>query len=124
MLLKLIEATGHQLDLRVTPVPDLSGASSGGLLTHVRDRRAEVELIAAKYGAKNLRVFGSAARGEDAEGSDIDLVVDFDEGAGLMALAGLERELADLLEIAVDVVPSDSLKPRVRVAVDREAVAL
>ena len=124
MLLKLIEATGHHLDLRITPAPDLSSASSGMLLSRVKDRRAEVELIAAKYGAKNLRVFGSAARGEDKEGSDIDLVVDFDEGAGLMALAGLERELADLLEVAVDVVPSDSLKPRVRVAVDREAVAL
>jgi predicted nucleotidyltransferase len=64
------------------------------------------------------------ARGEDREGSDIDLLVDVDDSVGLVAIAGLARELTDLLGVAVDVVPADSLKPAVRDEVLAEAVPL
>ena len=80
--------------------------------------------LAEERGARNVRVFGSVARGEDREGSDIDLLVDVDDGVGLVAIAGLARELTDLLGVAVDVVPADSLKRGVRAEVLAEAVPL
>ncbi len=64
------------------------------------------------------------ARGEDRDGSDIDLLVDVDDGVGLVAIAGLARELADLLGVPVDVVPADSLKRAVRADVLAEALPL
>jgi predicted nucleotidyltransferase len=74
--------------------------------------------------AHNVRVFGSVARGDDVPSSDLDLLVDFDEGVGLLDLIGLERELSTLLGVRVDVTPADSLKPRIRDQVLREAVTL
>lgn len=64
------------------------------------------------------------ARGDDVPTSDIDLLVDFDEGVGLLNLIGLERELSNLLGVRVDVTPADSLKPRIRDQVLRETVPL
>ena len=64
------------------------------------------------------------ARGEDVASSDVDLLVDLDEGVGLLDLIGLERELTELLGVHVDVVPADTLKPRMREQVLREAVPL
>ena len=71
-----------------------------------------------------MRVFGSAARGDDSASSDIDLLVDLDDDVGLVALAGLERELADLLGTPVDVVPADSLRPELHDQVLSEAIPL
>ncbi len=71
-----------------------------------------------------MRVFGSVARGEDTESSDIDLLVDLDDGVGLVALAGLARELTGLLGVTVDVVPADSLKRAIRSEVLAEAIPL
>ncbi|MGI8626567.1 MAG: nucleotidyltransferase family protein [Geodermatophilaceae bacterium] len=79
---------------------------------------------AGRHGAHNLRIFGSVARGEDRADSDIDLLVDLDEGVGLVKLAGLERELSELLGRRVDVVPAEGLKPVVRSKVDRDLVQL
>jgi predicted nucleotidyltransferase len=75
-----------------------------------RHRRAVIE-IAGRRGARNMRVFGSVARGEDTDTSDVDLLVDLDEGVGVVSLAGLRRELAELLGVDVDVVPVVALKP-------------
>ena len=69
-------------------------------------------------------VFGSVARGEDVDSSDIDLLVELDEGVGPLDLIGLERELTELLGVHVDVGPDDSLKPRMRARALREAVPL
>jgi hypothetical protein len=71
-----------------------------------RHRRAVIEL-AARRGARNTRVFGSIARGEDTDASDVDL----DDGVGVAALAGLQRELAELLGADVDLVPATTLRP-------------
>jgi predicted nucleotidyltransferase len=68
--------------------------------------------------------FGSVARGEDTDASDVDLLVDLDTGVGLLDLIGLERELSDLLGVDVDVVPADTLEPRIRERVLRESVPL
>lgn len=80
--------------------------------------------LSAQHGARNVRVFGSVARGEDSPSSDIDLLVDLDDGVGLVALSALERELTDLLGAHVDVVPADTLKPSIRVEVFADAISL
>jgi predicted nucleotidyltransferase len=69
----------------------------------LQTHRERVLRIAQDYGASNVRVFGSAARGTDSEGSDVDLLVDVDEAATLFTLAGLEQALEELLGVQVDV---------------------
>jgi predicted nucleotidyltransferase len=60
----------------------------------------------------------------DTATSDIDLLVDLEEGVGLLDLIGLERELSELLGVDVDVVPAATLKPRIRARVLAEAIPL
>lgn len=86
-----------------------------------RHRRAVLD-TAERRGARNLRVFGSAARGDDGPMSDIDLLVDLDDGVGLVGLGELQRELTEILGVNVDVVPASMLKPRIRDQVLAEAV--
>lgn len=125
MLTKLIEATGHQLTLNVEPLPDRRfGLPDTPLGRRLRRNRRTVIELAERRGLRNARVFGSVARGEDREGSDIDVLVDVDDGVGLVAIAGLARELTDLLGVPVDVVPADSLKRTLRAEVLAEAVPL
>lgn len=79
-------------------------------LSDLRDRRADIEDVAARYHATNIRVIGSAARGDSDELSDIDLMVDMDPGHKLNGFAyfgeldRLEKDLATLLQCDVDVV--------------------
>ena len=80
--------------------------------------------MCARYGAHNVRVFGSVARGEADEQSDIDLMVDFEPGRSLLDHAGLWLELQDLLGGKVDVVSSRGIKARIRERVLQEAVSL
>ena len=80
--------------------------------------------VAARHGADNLRVFGSVARGEDTSESDVDIVADLPSGIGLFELGAFEGELSDILKAKVDLVPSESLRPRVRAEVDIEAIPL
>jgi predicted nucleotidyltransferase/DNA-binding XRE family transcriptional regulator len=125
MLTKLIEATGHHLTLNVEPLPGRHlGLPDTPLGRRLRRHRRAVTDLAERRGLRNVRVFGSVARGEDREGSDIDLLVDVDEGVGLVGIGGLARELTDLLGVAVDVVPADSLKRTLRATVLAESVAL
>ncbi len=79
---------------------------------------------AGKRGAHNLRVFGSVARGEETETSDVDLLVDLDADQGLVALAAISRELTTLIGVQVDVTPASSLKAALRAKVLAEAVPL
>jgi predicted nucleotidyltransferase len=125
MLSKLIEATGHQLTINLEPLPGRRlGLPDTPLGRRLRRHRRAVTNLAERRGLRNVRVFGSVARGEDRDGSDIDLLVDVDDGVGLVAIAGLARELADLLGVPVDVVPADSLKRAVRADVLAEALPL
>ena len=80
--------------------------------------------LAARRGAQNVRVFGSVARGEDTEDSDVDLLVDLADDVGLVGLIGLERELSQLLDRKVDVVPARALKPGVATSALTEAIPL
>jgi predicted nucleotidyltransferase/DNA-binding XRE family transcriptional regulator len=125
MLCKLVAATGNDLVLDVRPAVDARpGLPDTTLGRRLRRRRRAVLAVADRYGATNVRVFGSVARGEDGPDSDVDLLVDLTPGTGLLQLAALERELRQLLGVRVDVAPADSLKPRVRAAADRDAIPL
>ncbi len=85
-------------------------------------RRGEIIEVAARHGASNVRVFGSVARGEAGPGSDIDLLVDMEEGRSLLDLAAIHLELEDLLGFPVEI--GTDVKPRLRERVAAEVVAL
>ena len=87
-------------------------------------RRNEILSIAARYGARNVRVFGSVARGDARPDSDVDILVDMEPGRSLFDLGGLLSELQTLLGVDVDVVTEKGLRPRIRAQVMREAVPL
>ena len=125
VLTKLIEATGHNLNIDLVPAshPCL-GLPDSRLGRRLRRHRRAILDLADQRGAHNVRVFGSVARGEDTDTSDIDLLIDLDDGVGLITLAGLRRQLSELLKVDVDVVPAATLKPGLAQAVLAEAVAL
>ena len=87
-------------------------------------KREEILRIAARYGAYNVRIFGSVAGGEADDQSDIDLLIDMEPKRSLLDLAGLWVDLEELLGCKVDVVPEDSLHERIKDRVLREAIAL
>jgi predicted nucleotidyltransferase len=93
-------------------------------LESLRRSAPDIEAVAARRGASNIRVFGSVARGDADSTSDVDLLVDLDPDRSLFDLGGLLMDLADLLGTEVDVVTEASLKPRVRQRVLAEAVPL
>lgn len=96
-----------------------------GIKELLHSRRAQILAIAEKHGAYNVRVFGSVARGEAREDSDIDFLVDYDlEKITPWFPGGLLLDLERLLERKVDIATVDMLKERIRERVVREAVAL
>lgn len=90
----------------------------------LREKREEILRIAAKRGARNVRVFGSVARGEADETSDIDLIVDLEPGRNLFDLGGLWYDLNETLGIRVDIVTEKGLKEKIREKVLAEAIPL
>jgi uncharacterized protein len=90
----------------------------------VREKREEILHIAARYGARDVRVFGSVTRGEADRESDIDFLVELETGRSLLDLGGLQMELESLLGCRVDVVTARGLKARIRERVLREAVSV
>ncbi|MCX6349285.1 MAG: nucleotidyltransferase family protein [Candidatus Aureabacteria bacterium] len=94
------------------------------LLEVVRARREEILRLAARHGARNVRVFGSAARGDADERSDIDLLVEMEPDRSLLDHAALWIDLQKLLNRRVDVVSERGIKPRIRNRVLREAIPL
>jgi len=88
----------------------------------IKEKRAEILRIAARLGARDVRVFGSVARKEADAGSDVDFLVDMEPGRSLLDVGGLQMELESLLGCHVDVVTERGLKSRIRERVLREAV--
>lgn len=76
----------------------------------LREHRRAISDIAARHHAVSVKVFGSAARGDDRPGSDIDLLVTFAPGASLFDQADLKHDLEDLLGLSVDVVSDGGLR--------------
>jgi predicted nucleotidyltransferase len=87
-------------------------------------QRDEILRLAAKRGARKVRVFGSVVRGEDRPDSDVDFLVEMDPGRTLFDLSGLVLDLEGLLGAPVDVVTEAGLRPRLRDRVLAEAVPL
>ena len=90
----------------------------------IQGHRQEILSRAKKYGARNVRIFGSVARGDAREDSDIDVLVDLESGRSLLDLGGLLMDLQDLLGRRVDVVTAKGLRDRIRSRVLKEAVPL
>jgi hypothetical protein len=90
----------------------------------LRQRRDEILEIARRHGAHDVRLFGSIARGDNTEASDVDILVRFDHGRSLLDHGGLIDDLEDLLGVKVDVVSEAGLKDRLRVRVLNEALPL
>ncbi len=86
--------------------------------------RQLVTAAAARHGASNLRLIGSAARGEDRPDSDIDLLVNWEPTTSLLDHAGLMLELEEMLGRKVDIASDGWLKPRIRENVYRDAMPL
>lgn len=92
--------------------------------TRVAAHRSELLGVLRRHRVTNPRLFGSVARGDDHEGSDVDLLVDFAPGTSLFDIIGIQMELEEILGVAVDLVPEAGLKDRVRVRVERDLIAL
>jgi predicted nucleotidyltransferase len=88
-----------------------------------RHREAIIE-IAKRYGAHDIRIFGSVARDEANKSSDLDLIVRFEPGRSLFDHGGLIMDLRDLLGVKVDVISEGGMRPRFRRHVMKEAVPL
>jgi len=85
------------------------------------ENRAEILRLAASRGARNVRVFGSAARGEAREDSDIDLLVDVESGRTLLDVVGLWLDLQELLGRKVDLVTEGGVNRHLREKILSEA---
>jgi len=85
----------------------------------VAAHRGELREVLHRHGVTNPEVFGSAARGDDHEGSDVDIPVDFPPGTSII---GLQHELEDLLGVHVDLVPRNGLEQRVRVRAAKDLI--
>ncbi|HQI87633.1 MAG TPA: nucleotidyltransferase family protein [Anaerolineae bacterium] len=94
------------------------------IIQQLRTKREDILKIAARYGAYNVRIFGSAARGEADTQSDVDFLVNLESGRSLLDLGALLMDLQDLLNREVDVVTEAGLRPRIRNRVLSEAMPL
>jgi predicted nucleotidyltransferase len=90
----------------------------------IEGRREEILEIAARHGARNVRVFGSVASGEDRAASDVDLLVEMADDRSLLDLVGLEQDLEELLGRKVDVLTDGAIHPVLRPRITAEARAL
>ena len=100
------------------------GVSRTDMRELLKAKREEILRIAARHGARNVRLFGSVARGEADTESDVDVLVDMEPGRSLLDMGGLLMDLQELLGCRVDVVSERGLRERIRQRVLKEAVAL
>lgn len=86
--------------------------------------RTDILRVASTHGARNVRVFGSRARGEGGEGSDLDILVELESGRTLLDLVRLKRALEELTQRDVDVVTDKGISPYLRDEILAQAIAL
>lgn len=98
----------------------LSGPSGRRVAAH----RGELREVLQRHGVTNPEIFGSTARGDDHEGSDVDIIVDFPQGTSIIDIIGIQHELEDLLGVPVDLVPRNGLKERVRAKAVKDLLPL
>ncbi|MFB8794835.1 MAG: nucleotidyltransferase family protein [Microcoleus sp.] len=90
----------------------------------LQEKRAEILQLAAKHGAFNVRIFGSVARGEEREDSDVDFLVEMETERSLLDRIGLIQDLEDFLGKKVDVANVKGLREAFRERILREAIFL
>jgi len=95
-----------------------------GLPSFIADKRDDILRIASARGAYNVRVFGSVVRGEHTQNSDVDFLVDMEDGRSLFDLGALLVDLEDLLGRHVDVASENGLRGRIRGRILQEATRL
>lgn len=93
-------------------------------LNDLRQQRQAILELAEKYGAYNVRVFGSVARGEATPESDVDIIAAFREGTSIFDLVGFWQDLQDLLEREVDLLADHPSGGQVMRSALREAISL
>lgn len=115
----------------VAMISGLDASGEVGVIQEARPLKDEVfrkidvvRAIAKVNGARSIHLFGSAARGIERVDSDLDFLVELDPGRTLLDVVGLRTELSQLFDRPVDVVTEDSLKPRLRAEVLRDAIAV
>lgn len=123
-LADLVFATGLEVEIRIRPQRPPINRLTGPVGRRVRKHRRRLVQAAADHGVNHLRVFGSVARGEDHDDSDLDLLVDLADGTGLLALGRARQALEEIVGTAVDLVPSNGLKPDVASRVANDLVPL
>lgn len=104
--------------------PNLETPKVNDPLAQLRAEKAAIISIAAQQGASNIRVFGSVARGEATEKSDIDLLVDLEPERSLLDHIGLMQDLEDLLGRSVDVATPSALHEWIKHRVMQDAIPL
>jgi predicted nucleotidyltransferase/DNA-binding XRE family transcriptional regulator len=124
VLARLIEAAGFELTLGLRRQPSRLRRLSGPVGRRVRRHRQDLIAAAAAHGIKNLRVFGSVARGEDRPDSDVDLLADLPPGLSLFGLGRAEADLEAILGARVELIPAADLKPDVRERATRDLLEL
>jgi predicted nucleotidyltransferase len=90
----------------------------------IHAQREIILSLAARHGARNVRVFGSAARGTAVESSDVDLLVDLDPDRTLLDLGGLLMDVQGAIGVRIDVAMERMLRPEVRARALAEAIPL
>jgi predicted nucleotidyltransferase len=93
-------------------------------LEALRQRKAEIERLAHLHGAHGVRIFGSVARGEDTDDSDIDVLVDMDEEASLLDLIRFQQALEEVLRRRTEVLTVAGINPYLKDRILAEAVRL
>jgi uncharacterized protein len=128
-LLKAAKVYAAQHDTSISELvrrhlTQLVGGASNEIAALLAANKRRIEALAGKRGLRNLRVFGSVARGEADEASDVDLLVEPSKGTSLVDLIGFQRELQELLGRKVDVVTPAGLPPEIRSRALAEATPL
>lgn len=90
----------------------------------IEERKEDILRLAGEHGARNVRIFGSVARGEDRDASDLDLLVELDAGRSLLDQIALEQDLSELMGVNVDVVVDGGISPYLEKQILAEAVPL
>jgi predicted nucleotidyltransferase len=125
--LRRLGELGREIDRKRTPDPYPHPSGPAPSLQELRRRRDEIEGVASRYGAGNVRVFGSVARGEAKPDSDLDVLIEMEQRRGLFEQAGLQADLEDLLGCPVHVATTRGLRHAragTRARIEREAMTL
>jgi uncharacterized protein len=122
-LTRLVGAAGYRIEAALVVASDGSLPNTP-VAQRLTSHRREIIEAAAQYGARNVRVFGSVARGDGTSGSDIDLLVDLPPRTGILTLGAIAREVERLTGVPADVVPASALRPELRDRILAEAIPL